>query len=223
MHITKRQSRVLSVVILIGFIGIGIAFWRSSIPEYQYGATTSTEAKQATPEKVAQGSTAAAPRAAAIIPPDADSKFTLERFHRSETKDGQTLWEISGSEAEYFPEQNAILIHDCFLLFFTEDQKKIELDAKTARLVIEESRPARVQAEGEVELRYNDEITIKTERANYTAKDNLLTSPGKVHIIGEGFSTEGYRMRVHLDREEFRLLRDVKTVIDPSKSSGKDL
>jgi len=221
MHITKRQSRVLSVAILIGFIGIGIAFWRSNIPEYEYGTATSTEEKQT--DKVAKEPTATAPRAAAIIPPDADSKFTLERFHRSETKDGQTLWEISGSEAEYFPEQNAILIHDCFLLFFTEDQKKIELEAKTARLVIEESRPVRVQAEGDVELRYNDEVTIKTERANYTAKDNLLTSPGKVHIIGEGFSTEGYRMRVRLDREEFRLLRDIKTVIDPSKSSGKDL
>jgi len=219
MHITKRQSKIFSVVALVGFVFLGIVLWQSSIPQNDQSKLKDSE--PASPNSSEQAvSKNVKKKDGESVPEPIDSKFTLQNFHRSETKDGEILWELSGSEAEYFTETNSIVISDCFLLFFTEDQKKIELQSDTARLVLKDNQPTKVQAKGSVELRYDNKITIKTERAIYTSKDNLVTSPGKVDIIGEGFRTEGHKMKAYLNREEFQLSRDVRTHIDPTKNKA---
>jgi len=83
------------------------------------------------------------------------SAITLNKFHRSETRDGKKLWEISASSGQYLPEDQSALIEKATLFFFQEDGKIIELEADRARLTVQGANLSQAEIEGSVKVTFD--------------------------------------------------------------------
>ena len=207
-HLSKRQSRILTAVILFCFFALGIFSWKSH--ERSLGSDP-TSPQEHSPEPQASPSSA--------TPDQTRSSFSLNNFRRSETRDGKLLWEVSGDSAEFVQKQNAVKIENCTLIFFTKAGDRLDLHSEHAKVWLGEGDLARAKVYGKVHLVINDETTILTERAIYSAKKNSISAPGKVIIRGDWFEVRGIELQGDVIHRTFTLSRQVESELHPEKRS----
>ena len=208
MKITRKQSIGIALGILVLFFGLSFALMdtgsQASIPELPENAEALRSDRQAAGEL-----------SSAIQAGELGPAVTLNRFHRSESKDGRKLWEITAVSGQYLPEQHSALVQEATLLFFQKDGKVIQLEADQAKLKVEDANLNQAEIEGSVRITYNDEISLATDQALYDRVNNLVTAPGLVTIDSDMIEITGKEMRADLDKQEFVLQRSVNSVIKP--------
>jgi len=193
-----RLSRKQSVIIGIGSIGVffilGIALLRQDqIPE-----------EGARPEPpVSEYATEAG----------SGPRITLDEFHRSETRDGKKIWEVRARHGEYFPATGQANINEAILHIFNEEEGTIELNAGTATLHISGTTLSRAEAFNGVEIQYDNDITMVTDKATYDLSKNTISAPGHVEISGAAFEVSGNVLIADLDTHEFTLHENVKSIL----------
>ncbi len=145
------------------------------------------------------------------------SQFALEEFRRSETKDGKLIWEIYGTNARYIPEKNSVAIDNCKLMYYTEDNKQIDLTSGTALIFLSGVKLERAELRDNVVLVYNGDITVKTTEADFDKAKDLVTSDKFVTISGDWYSFEGTGLHADLETETVTLQTDVHSQIHPER------
>lgn len=207
MKLTRRQSITLALAILIIFFGVSIALIdddaRRGITELSSNSYNLDQSETALDERLSslQESGQNGPA------------ITLNKFHRSETKNGKKLWEISASSGQYLPENQSAIVENATLLFFQEDGKVIELAADQAKLTIEDANLNNAEIEGSVKVTFNKEISLSTDEAVYDRLNNLVTAPGLVKIESDMIEIIGEELEADLNKQEFILKRNVSSVI----------
>lgn len=207
-HVSKRQSRILTAVILFCFFALGIFSWKSH--ERSLGTGPTPPQEPSTLPQASPSSTATDQKR---------SSFSLNNFRRSESRDGKLLWEVSGDSAEFLQKQNAVRIENCALIFFTKAGDRLDLHSAHAKVWLGEGDLARAKVYGNVQLVINDETTILTERAIYSAKKNSISAPGKVTIQGDWFEIRGIELQGDVINRTFTLSRQVESELHPEKRS----
>ena len=200
MYLTKAQSLAVALGTLALFFVGGITYMRLSKPQVVATPTPSTVPAQPT-------------GAPGDPTPGQSSNFILENFHRSEMKDGKKVWEVSAVKGQYFPETNTAQLETPRLLFFRSSGEVIELSAATATITLSGTSLTRAEIAGSVEVVYSEKVTIKTELAVYDKEKNLVTAPGKVSITSAQLDIVGRELTAYLDRNEFRLAKDVSSTV----------
>lgn len=197
MVITKSQSRVLALSVLAVFFGVSIILIQSSRRAQK--ARNLLDPSQVTVQ-------------------EEPSQVSLNNFHRSETKDGVKLWEVTAERGQYFAERNQIKVTKAKFDFYKKDGTTIRMISDQALLSLSGASLNKAEASGSVTISYNDTLKIATEALSYDKEGNSVFAPGHVRITSETLDTEGEELSVDLETEHFTLSRSVKSTLRPKTS-----
>ena len=148
-------------------------------------------------------------------PDESGAVHVLNEFHRSESKNGKKLWEITGARAEYLMKENAARLTDAKLSLYRADDQTVQIEAQHALLHLSGSSFTKLEASGAVVLRRGAEFTLKTELATYDGESQVVHAPGAVTILNGRLEILGDDLTAHVQDESMHLARNVRTTIHP--------
>ena len=149
-----------------------------------------------------------------------ESALRLKEFHRAKIEDGRKVWELFGDEASYFKEQKEALIKKPRFYYYDKNGEVAETKGNEALLYLNEKELERMELHGDVQVTFQGYI-LKSEEANYLPAKDQIVLPNRTTVAGEGIELEGARMEVEIQDKKIRLLRAVKTKIEPEKMAKK--
>ncbi|MGE5853288.1 MAG: LPS export ABC transporter periplasmic protein LptC [Deltaproteobacteria bacterium] len=149
-----------------------------------------------------------------------ESALRLKEFHRAKIEDGRKVWELFGDEASYFKEQKEALIKKPRFYYYDKKGEVAETKGNEALLYLNEKELERMELHGDVQVTFQGYI-LKSEGANYLPAKDQIVLPNRTTVTGEGIELEGARMEVEIQDKKIRLLRAVKTKIEPEKMAKK--
>lgn len=149
-----------------------------------------------------------------------ESSLRLKEFHRAKIEDGRKVWELFGDEASYFKEQKEALIKKPRFYYYDKKGEVAETKGNEALLYLNEKELERMELHGDVQVTFQGYI-LKSEQANYLPADDQIVLPTRTTVTGEGIELEGARMEVEIQDKKVRLIRAVKSKIEPEKMAKK--
>jgi len=147
----------------------------------------------------------------------------IRDFHRVKIQDGRKVWEMSAQDAQYFREDNLIVVRAAVMELYLRDGRTIGLKGDEARIVLDGREVKRVELDGSIEVTTSDYL-IRTDRATYDHGRGLISTPGAVDISGRALQLRGDRMEVQVDSERVKLFQHVSMRLQPAllKEGGSD-
>jgi LPS export ABC transporter protein LptC len=137
----------------------------------------------------------------------------IKDFRRVKTNHGKPVWEVKAAEAQYFDDQDAIVVRAPEVIFFFEDGKRrATLSGAEGRLQLAGQELETVTVQGEVRLTLDD-LEFRTAQASYERERDLISAPGAVTITGKALDVQAEGMEVLVTPQQVRLLARVQTVL----------
>lgn len=149
-----------------------------------------------------------------------ESLLRIKDFHRAKIEDGRKVWELFGEEASYFKEQKEAVIKKPRFYFYDKKGEVAETTGDEAHIYLNEKELERMELRGAVQVTFQGYV-LKSEEANYLPAKDQIILPNHTTVVGEGINLEGSRMEVELEDKKIRLLRQVKTKLEPDKLAKK--
>jgi len=149
-----------------------------------------------------------------------ESLLRIKDFHRAKIEDGRKVWELFGEEASYFKEQKEAVIKKPRFYFYDKKGEVAETTGDEAHIYLNERELERMELRGAIQVTFQGYV-LKSEQANYLPAKDQIILPNHTTVVGEGISLEGSRMEVELEDKKIRLLRQVKTKLEPDKLAKK--
>lgn len=149
-----------------------------------------------------------------------ESKLHLEDFTRVNIEGGRETWQVKARDAKYYSKEDVTHVSDAEVTGPRDKggraEKGEKLDpvkiyANKARLSMDGDAMRRADLEGDVRVVLDRATTMRTEAATYDSESRLITAPGLVHIIGDGYTTDGTGMEMAVDTNIMKLLSDVES------------
>jgi len=143
----------------------------------------------------------------------------IQNFRRVKVKDGRTVWEITADDAQYFEDDNQIIVHEPRLTFFLKDDRPCRVTGSEGKLSLDGRDIESVTLGGGVSVEL-DELVLETDEATYDRERDLITSPGAVTVRSRSLEVRGKGMEISVGPQQLRLLGDVHTTVrsDAAKS-----
>jgi len=157
------------------------------------------------------------PKALDYLP---ESLLRLKDFHRAKIEDGRKVWELFGEEASYFKEQKEAVIKKPRFYFYDKKGDVAETTGDEAHIYLNEKEMERMELRGAIQVTFQGYV-LKSDEANYLPAKDQIILPNHTTVVGEGINLEGARMEVEMEDRKIRLLRQVKTKIEPDKLAKK--
>jgi len=149
-----------------------------------------------------------------------ESSLRIKDFHRAKIEDGRKVWELFGEEASYFKEQKEAVIKKPRFYFYDKKGEVAETTGDEAHIYLNEKELERMELRGAIQVTFQGYV-LKSEQANYLPAKDQIILPNHTTVVGEGINLEGSRMEVELEDKKIRLLRQVKTKLEPDKLAKK--
>ena len=156
-----------------------------------------------------------------------EAALKMKDFHRAKIEDGRKIWEIFGEEASYLKEQKQAIITKPRFYYYDKKGETAETTGEVARIYLNENELEKMELQGAIQVTYQGYI-LKSEEAIYLPGKQRIILPTQTTIISNGFELHGSSMEVELEEKKMRMVRDVKTKLEPdkmemnkSKKSGK--
>lgn len=202
IHLTKKQSILISLLIIACFFGLSLfLISHNSSPSL----VNQTQTRPTTDLTESQDSE------------DGQSIFALKNFYRSETKMGKKLWEIKAKSGEYFPANNKARITDATIFFYQDNGDIIRLDTHSADLILDNGSLTKAVTNSHTVIHYNQEMKISTDQLTYDKTTNLISSNSRTTITRGDLIIEGDSLLANLDTQEISLKNNVYTELNSSK------
>jgi LPS export ABC transporter protein LptC len=147
----------------------------------------------------------------------------IRDFHRVKVQDGRKMWEVSAQDAQYFQDDNLVVVRDALMELYLRDGRTIGLKGDEARILLDHRDVRRVELNGSIEVTASDYV-VRTDRATYDHSRNVISAPGAVEITGRALQLHGDRMEVEVDAERVTLFQHVLMHLQPAllKKGGSD-
>ena len=149
-----------------------------------------------------------------------ESALQMKDFHRSKIENGRKVWELFGEEANYYKEQKEAVIKKPRFYYYDKKGEISETRGDEALVYLNEKELERMELRGAVAVAFQGYI-LTSEAANYTPANDQIVLPSRTTVVGEGISLEGGRMEVDLEEKKIRMIRAVRTKIEPEKLAKK--
>lgn len=149
-----------------------------------------------------------------------DAALHIKDFHRAKIENGRKVWELFGDEADYMKEKREAWIKRPRFLYYDKKDEAAETSAETAHIFLNEKELERLELKGGVRVSMQGYV-LTSESANYLPAKEQITLPTRTQVVGEGISIEGASMEVELEEKKIRMVREVKTKIEPEKLANK--
>jgi LPS export ABC transporter protein LptC len=145
-----------------------------------------------------------------------DSALNIKDFRRAKVENGRTVWELRGEEAKYDKDQRQAVIQKPRFLYYDKKGEVAEASADIAHVYLNEKELEKMQLEGGIEISYSGYL-LNSQEATYLPAKEQIMMPQRTTLTGEGLELQGASMEVDLGESKVRLLRDVKTKLEPEK------
>lgn len=145
-----------------------------------------------------------------------EAALSIKEFHRSKIENGRKVWELFGAEANYLKEEKEAVIKKPRFYYYDKKGETAETSGEIARMYFTEKQLERMDLKGGVQVSFQGYV-LKSEEASYLPAKDQIVMPHRTTVVGEGLEVEGSRMEVELEAKKVRLLRNVKTKIEPQK------
>jgi LPS export ABC transporter protein LptC len=145
-----------------------------------------------------------------------DSALNIKDFRRAKVENGRTVWELLGEEASYDKDQRQAVIHKPRFLYYDKNGEVAEASANIAHVYLNEKELEKMQLEGGIEISYSGYL-LNSQEATYLPAKEQIVMPQRTTLTGEGLELQGASMEVDLGESKVRLVRDVKTKLEPEK------
>lgn len=149
-----------------------------------------------------------------------DSALHMKDFRRAKIEEGRKVWELFGDEANYYKEQKEAIIKKPRFYYYDKKGQTAETTGDMAHLYLNENELEKMELQGGVEVTYQGYV-LNSEHAVYLPDKQQIVFPNKTTMVGDGLALEGSSMEVELDDRKMRLLRNVKTRIEPDTLAKK--
>ena len=144
----------------------------------------------------------------------------IQNFRRVKMEGDRKEWEVAAREAQYFEDEQQIVVAGPELSFYLEDdQGVVSLRGDEGKIHLDGREMDRVELTGSIEVRFRDYL-IETERAVYERADDTVVSPAAVTVRGRGLDLSGDRMRIEMGGQRLRLEGNVATVLRAGEGDG---
>jgi len=151
-----------------------------------------------------------------------ESALSIKDFPRAKGENGRTVWELLGEEASYDKDQRQAVIHKPRFLYYDKNGEVAEASADIAHVYLNEKELEKMQLEGGIEISYSGYL-LNSQEATYLPAKEQIMMPQRTTLTGEGLELQGATMEVDLGESKVRLLRDVKTKLEPEKLAKQKL
>lgn len=149
-----------------------------------------------------------------------DTLLHIKDFHRAKIENGRKVWELFGDEANYLKDKRQAVIKKPRFLYYDKKDETAETSADEALVFLNEKELERLELKGGVRVAMKGYV-LTSETANYLPAKEQIFLPSRTLVAGEGISIEGASMEVELESKKIRLVRDVKTKIEPGVLAKK--
>jgi len=149
-----------------------------------------------------------------------ESTLHIKDFHRAKIENGRKVWELFGDEANYLKDKREALIKKPRFLYYDKKDEALETSAETAHVFLNEKELERLELKGGVRVAMKGYV-LTSESANYLPAKEQILLPSRTLVAGEGISIEGASMEVEVEGKKIRMVRDVKTKIEPEVLAKK--
>lgn len=145
-----------------------------------------------------------------------ESALRIKDFRRAKVENGRTIWELLGEEASYDKDQRQAVVRKPRFLYYDKKGDIAEASAEIAHVYLNDKELEKMQLDGGIEISYNGYL-LKSQEAIYLPAKEQIVMLQRTTLIGEGLELQGSSMEVDLADSKVRLLRDVKTKLEPEK------
>ncbi|HEX7226409.1 MAG TPA: LPS export ABC transporter periplasmic protein LptC [Candidatus Binatia bacterium] len=145
-----------------------------------------------------------------------ESALSIKDFRRAKVENGRTVWELLGEQASYDKDQRQAVIQKPRFLYYDKKGDVAEASAEIAHVYLNDKELEKMQLEGSIEISYNGYL-LKSQEAIYLPAQEQIVMPQRTTLSSEGLELQGSSMEVDLGGSKVRLLRDVKTKLEPEK------
>ena len=145
-----------------------------------------------------------------------ESSLHLKDFRRSKIENGRKVWEILGDEANYYKEQKQAVIKNPRFYYYDKKGQTAETTGEVAKVFFNGKELEQLQLQGSIQVNYQG-YTLKSEEAIYLPDKQRIVLPKRATVVSDGLEFEGASMEVELEDKKVRLLRNVKTKLEPTK------
>lgn len=139
----------------------------------------------------------------------------IQDFHRVKLQDGHKVWEISADDAQYFQEDNVVVVRNATLELQLRDGRAIGLKGDEARIELAGQDVSRVVLTGAIQVTASEYI-VRTDHAIYDHARRVITVPDPVDIAGRALQLRGDTMEVDVDTEIVKLAHNVSMHLEPA-------
>lgn len=150
-----------------------------------------------------------------------EAALHIRDFHRAKIEDGRKVWEIFGEEANYYKEQKEAVVKKPRFYYYDKKGETAETIGDVARIYLNDKELEKMELQGGVKVSYQG-YTLKSDEAIYLPAKDEIVLPTRTVLTSDGIELEGSRMEVELQDKKVRLIRDVKTKIEPEKLAKKE-
>jgi LPS export ABC transporter protein LptC len=149
-----------------------------------------------------------------------ESALHMNDFRRAKIENGRKVWELFGDEANYYKDQKEAVIKNPRFYYYDTKGQTAETTGAVAHAYLNEKELEKMELQGAVRVSYQGYV-LNSELAVYLPDKQQIVFPNRTTMVGDGVALEGSRMEVELDEKKMRLLRNVKTRIEPDKLPKK--
>jgi LPS export ABC transporter protein LptC len=135
-------------------------------------------------------------------------------FHWTQMKGDQSQWTLQAKDASYASDKTSMVLKGAHLSMVAKDGKRLELMAPLATLQMQGNHIGRADLSGGLIVHYGD-FVLTTDSAIFAPDDDQLQAPGPVKIVGQGLTVTAVGLKGHPKEEDFQLLNEVSTHIEP--------
>lgn len=145
----------------------------------------------------------------------------IRDFHRTVTRDGNKLLEVSAKEASYFRGERAVEILEPKVVFFHEDEPVVAISGGRGYLLMEGNEIESVELSDRVELQLA-KFRIKAESIEYLRELDRIYTVGATVVTSPELELRGTDLSFDLLQKTLNVDGDVDLVLIPTKDSAAE-
>src|SRR5262249_46958395 len=122
----------------------------------------------------------------------------IQNFRRVKVKNGRTVWEITAADAQYFEQNDEIVVREPRMRLFVADGKReARVEGHEGHLRLNGREVNAITLHGDVTV-HIDDLEVVTEEATYDHERDLITSNVAVTVRDKSMEVHGRGMEVEV-------------------------
>jgi LPS export ABC transporter protein LptC len=139
----------------------------------------------------------------------------IKDFHRVKVDGGRKVWEVAAKEAQYFQEDQLVVVKQPLVSFYVKDGRVVSLRGDEGKVMLGKRDLQQVEVSGGIEVDLGA-YALSADYARYEREPGVIIAPGDVHIRSDDLDLHGRDMRIDVEQQRLTLNERVETTLWPN-------